>query len=314
MTSVTVGVSDLNAATGLFAGVMGLTVESRRLLSAAERAAWRLDVERAELVELSCGGYPIGRLRLLACSPQSATRVRDDHGGGDNGTDIGPKAIDFYVPPPIGDSVAELEANGCVPRSPPVRHETDAYDSEELVLSGPDGLPMLIMVGHRHDPGQMRELPPGTRYSEIATVSVVCGDLDENRRFYGDLLGLAVALESETRPEFQEDVAELTGVAKGSRIHFLVYHDPDEPSGKILLVHFFAASRRRLTGRMVPGRLGVVLYSHRTADVNALHRTLAAAQYEIVTPPTDVVTSQGRQRLLLARGPNEELFEFHQRV
>ena len=59
----------------------------------------------------------------------------------------------------------------------------------------------------------MRSLPPGTRYSEIATISVVCGDLKQNRHFYGDLLGLSVAFESETLPEFQDDVADLTGVA-----------------------------------------------------------------------------------------------------
>ena len=314
MTSVTVGVSDLEAAVGLFAGTMGLRLEERRVLSSAERAAWRLDVDQAELVELSCAGYPIGRLRLLSCTPQTTERVRDDHGGGDSGTDIGPKAIDFYVPPPIGDYVAELEANGCVARSVPVRHETQDYDSEELVLSGPDGLPMLIMVGHRHDPGQMRDFPPGTRYSEIATVSVVCGDLDASRHFYGDLLGLSVAFESETLPEFQDDVADLTGVAKGSRIHFLVYYDPQEPSGKILLVHFFTASTRRLADRMWPGKLGVVLYSHATEDVDQLHGTLAAGGYEIVTAPTTVTLPVGERRLLLVRGPNEELFEFHQSV
>ena len=314
MSSVTVGVSDLDAAIALFSGVMGLRVESRRSLNPDEMAAWRLTVDSAEVAELSCAGYPVGRLRLLSCSPQTAARVRDDHGGGDSGTDIGPKAIDFYVAPPIEEYVAELVANGCVARSAPIRHETDDYDSEELVLSGPDGLPMLIMVGHRHHPSQIRDLPPGTRYSEIATVSVVCGDLAENRRFYGDLLGLSVAMESETLPEFQEDVAELTGVAKGSRIHFLVYQDPAEPSGKILLVHFFEASRRRLVSRMLPGKLGVVLYSHESADVDALHEALVGAGREIVTAPTTVETPDGKQRLLLARGPNEELFEFRQSV
>ena len=314
MTSVTVGVSDLDAAAGLFVDVMGLTVERRGLLSDDQLTAWHLDVDQAEMLELSCAGYPIGRLRLLTCAPQRVTRVRDDHGGGDAGTDIGPKAIDFYVPPPIAEYVAELEASGCVARSVPVRHETESFDSEELVLSGPDGLPMLIMVGHRHDPRQMRDVPPGTRYSEIATVSVVCGDLAENRHFYGELLGLVATTDNETRPEFQDKVAELTGVTKGSRINFLVFQDPDEPSGKILLVHFFAASRRRLTGRMLPGNLGVVLYSHQSDDVDQLHTTLAAANYEIVTPPTAVDTGGGLRRLLLARGPNEELFEFHQQA
>jgi catechol 2,3-dioxygenase-like lactoylglutathione lyase family enzyme len=314
MTHVTVGVTDLDAAIGLFSGVMGLRVEIRRSLAAAECKAWHLDTAQAEMAELSCAGYPIGRLRLLTCTPQTPERVRDDHGGGDSGTDIGPKAIDFYVSPPIEEYVAELEANGCIPRSPPVRHETEDYDSEELVLSGPDGLPMLIMVGHRHHPSQIRKLPPGTRYSEIATVSVVCGDLAENRRFYGDVLGLGVAMESETLPEFQEDVANLTGVAKGSRIHFLVYQDPAEPSGKILLVHFFQASRRRLVGRMRPGRLGVVLYSHHSDDVDGLHNDLSAAGYEIVTPPTTLDAPGASRRILLARGPNEELFEFHQTV
>ncbi len=125
-------------------------------------------------------------------------------------------------------------------------------------------------------------------------------------------MGLSVAFESETRPKFADDVADLTGVAKGSRIKFIVYFDPGEPSGKILLVHFFAASTRRLTGRMSPGNLGVVLYSHRCGDLDGLHARMADAGYEIVTAPTTLATPGNARRVLLVRGPNEELFEFHQ--
>ena len=77
-------------------------------------------------------------------------------------------------------------------------------------------------------------------------------------------------------------------------------------SGKILLVYFGGASRRRLTGRMHPSRLGVGLYTHATRDLQALRRRLSEQGASIEVEPQDV----DGQPTMLVRGPNEELFEF----
>jgi hypothetical protein len=147
MRSVTVGVSSLDAALRVFADVMQLHIESRTRLSPARRAAWGIaHARRAECIELSCRGYPIGRLRLLELDPPATEHVRLDPtvGGADTPLDIGPKTIDFYVAPPIDKPLGELVATGCVARSAPVRHVIGDTESEEIVLFGPDHVPMLI--------------------------------------------------------------------------------------------------------------------------------------------------------------------------
>ncbi len=312
MRAITLGVTDLDKALTLFRDTMGLRLESDHEVSVARRRLWELD-ERcsARIVELSCGGYPTGRLRLLQLTPRAQVVARLDTqlGGPDSPLDIGPKAVDFYVRSPATDAWREMIAAGCIARSPPVRHVIGDVESEECVLFGPDGVPLLIMVGHRHPPSQMRPGSPHGNYSEVPTVSVVAGDLAATRRFYGEGLGLAIGTDAETPAEFRDKVNELVGIPAGSRVHFLLYQQADEPSGKILLVHFGALSQRRLEGRMHPRHLGVALFHHETADLDGLQAQLRRIGANILAAPQQV----DAQRVMLVRGPNEELFEFTER-
>ena len=312
MRSVTIGVSDLAASLRLFHDVMGLQIESRTKLTAARRSAWALPAAcTGELVELSCGGYPIGRLRLLALDPVPCDYVRLDPavGGTDMPLDIGVKAVDFYVDAPIERPLAELTAAGCVARSQPVRHVIGDTESEEVVLFGPDHVPLLIMIGHRHSPRSMRAGSPHGKYSEVPTISVVAGDPASSRRFYGDGLGLTAVVDDETPAAYQDLVCKLTGAPPGTRIHWLLYQDPDEPSGKILLVHFIGDKGKRLVGRMHPSRLGVALFQHSAPNLDELQARLLQQATRIETPPLDV----DGERLMLVRGPNEELLEITER-
>lgn len=314
MQSVTIGVSDLPAALRLFHDVMGLRIESRAALSRERMQAWGLGASQSgELVELSCEGYRAGRLRLLHLTPSPTAHVRLDPavGGPDTPLDIGPKAVDFYVNPPAEKYWQEMVDAGCIARSKPVRHTIGRSDSEEAVLFGPDGVPLLIMVGHSHPPEHMRPGTQHVRYSEVATISVVAGDLAAARKFYGEGLGHVVGTDSETPGEFREKVNELVGIPRGSRMHFLMYHGHGEPSGKILLVHFETGlPERRLVGRMHPSRLGVTLFTHGAPDLDAVAARLSRCHGRIELPPTPVDGT----RIMLVRGPNEELFEIVEQV
>jgi len=312
MRAVTLGVTHLEQALTLFRDTMGLRVESDGELSDERRRLWGLEEGcRARLVELSCGGYATGRLRLLQLTPRAhlVARLDSQLGGPDSPLDIGPKAVDFYVRSPATDAWHEMIAAGCIARSPPVRHVIGDVESEECVLFGPDGVPLLIMVGHRHPPSQMRPGSPHGKYSEVPTVSVVAGDLLATRRFYGEGLGLAIGTDAETPAEFRDKVNELVGIPAGSRVHFLLYQQVDEPSGKILLVHFGDLSKRRLEGRMHPRHLGVALFHHEANDLDGLHTQLRAIGANILAAPQRV----DAERVMLVRGPNEELFEFTER-
>ena len=318
--AVTVGVRSLDASLALFRDVIGLRVESDVELGGELLDAWCLaTTSKARAVELSCEGHPAGRLRLVEYDPPANAVVRADASGPSDGealdaaADIGPKAIDLYTSKPIDQAAAELERAGYPARSRPIRYEIGGVKTEELLFTGPDGIPILVMRG---DHGTEFQRPSGTPtgYSEIPTLSVVCADLDESRRFYGETLGLSLALDAEVAPELQEVVCELTGVPPGTRTHMLLYMDQAEPSGKYLLLHYFSASQGRLRGRMRPGRLGTSLYSHFVDDFDGVHRRLVQSGAEILTAPRSVDTGNGvRARLLLACGPNEELFELVER-
>jgi len=308
MTSVTVGVSDMDESLGLFRDVMGLQVESdgeapRELLD-----AWGLPEQvTARLVELSCRGYPAGHLRLAQYSPAASEAVRLDHGAGavDSSTDIGPKAIDFYVPAPMSAAVEAITGAGYAFRSEPIRYEVGDIESEECLFSGPDGVPALLMIGHRHPPESMRELPAGVRFSEIATTSVVCADPEAARSLYCDALGMEAGTDAWVPEENLDLARRLTGVSTATGMYFLLVAAPGEPSGKLLFVHFAGVPDKRLTGRMRPGKLGVNLFSYTASDLDATLEKACEAGGTLLRGPTQV----GDTRVALLLGANEELLE-----
>lgn len=313
--AVTVGVSDLEAALKLFRDEMALKIERDFAADPSLLSAWQLgETTRARIVELSCKSYPYGRLRLVEYSPAATEKVRVHSGPGphDAPADVGPKAIDFYIPAPMRPVYDRIVAAGYETRSEPVLHEVGTTVSEEFVFWGPDGVPLLLMVGHRHEARSLRPGSPDGPYSEVATVSVVGGSIERTREFYEGVLGLDPVMNDTTPEEFVEKANELTGLPPGTSISWLLYVEPGEPSGKILVLHFGGEPGKRLTGRMRPGRLGFSLLTHRCADVDALVEKAEGAGYPAFTPVTSIPFDGEQRRIALIGGPNEELFEFVQ--
>ena len=308
---VTIGVSDTQAALGLFRDVVGLRVESRWEASRRLLDLWGLAPDAsARITHLSYQGYPSGQLRLVEHDPPACRRVRDDLGGPDTAMDVGPKAIDFYVNHDLDTAIAEMTAAGFPPRSRPIHYVIGPTETEELLFTGPDGVPFLLMVPVNHPPTSHRIQPPGARYSEIATVSVICGDPVSSRNFYEEVLGLNVRSAADVADDLLDVANELVGVPLGTRMHFTVFNAPPDPSGKYLLVHFYEATGRRLEGRMQPCNLGISLYTH---DVEDLEGVLARAGHDaILAGPSEAPVGPDRYRIAILAGPNEERFEIRQ--
>ena len=309
------GVSDMDEAIHLFRDIMELQVERDGMASESLKAAWKLapgtDVR---LVDLSCKGYPIGITRLAQYTPTPTQKVRMDFGDNaeDTAQDVGPKALDYYVEDPIMPYVDKIKP--LYPfRSLPVKHVIGPSTSEECLFSGPDGLPVLIMVGHTHPPESMRAGSPDGPFSEIPTISVVSGGVEATNKFYIEAMGLNVVQDNETPEEYREKVNELTGTPKGTRVRFSLFGGVGESSGKLLFVHFYEATGKRLTDRMKPGNLGFSMLSHEADDLDDLQNRLANAGGTIITPPTEVEHLDGPQRIMLVKGPNEEMLEFIER-
>ena len=315
--SVTVGVSDLGASVALFRDVIGLRVEDDLELSEELLEAWTVpSPSAARAIELSCEGHPAGRLRLVQYDPPTSEVVRDDATGPaagharDDAADIGPKAIDLYTSKPIDEAAAELERAGYPARSRPIRYEIGGVKTEELLFTGPDGIPILVMRG---DHGADFQRPTGTPagYSEIPTISVVCADLDESRRFYGETLGLSLPRSTPRSIRlFRRLSANLQAFRPEHGRTCSCSWTPQSRAASTCFLHYFSASKGRLRDRMRPGRLGTSLYTHAVDDLDGVHRSLVAGGAEILADPRAVdIGSPGHARLLLARGPTEELFE-----
>lgn len=314
---VTLGVRDLGGALALFRDVFGWKVESDTRASVSLLSVWGLrPYEDVRLVELSCDGYAFGRVRL-AQFPGTSAVTRRDHGAGaaDAPTDIGPKALDLYVAPPIDAAIAVLTAAGCLPRTPSVRFTIKETETEEAIVTGPADVPLLLMVGHRHPKRAQRAVPAAGRTSEVATVSVIAGDLEATRRFYGEGLGLAAdGVDGELVGADRERVCQLMGVPADTRVSLVLFRDPAQPSGKVLAVHFHDRSGAPLRRPMRPGNLGISLFSSRCANLEALRDRLQAGGVTEDLPISNVALGDGMPaRVMFVHGPNAELFEFIER-
>ncbi len=316
--SVTLGVRDLSAALRLFRDVCGLRVESDTRASVSLLSVWGLPpYADVRLVELSCDGYAFGRVRLAEVTEPEARVTRRDHGldATDAPTDVGPKALDLYVAPPLADALEVLGAAGCELRAGPVRFVVGDSDSEEALLTGPADTPLLLMVGHRHPQRAQRAVPAARRTSEVATVSVVVASLETTRRFYVDGLGLSADdIDDELAGDERRRVCRLFGVPEDSRLSLVLFRDPQQPSGKILGVHFHDRTTGELANPMRPGNLGINLFSTRCAQLESLRERLQAAGLAGHLPILHVALGDGMPaRVMLTRGPNGELFEFIER-
>ncbi len=316
--SVTLGVRNLGAALHLFRDVCGLKVESDTRASVSLLSVWGLaPYADVRLVELSCDGYAFGRIRLAEVADPAARATRLDHGrdAADAATDVGPKALDFYVAPPLQNAIAVLTAAGCPLRAGPVRFVVRDSDTEEALLTGPGETPLLVMVGHRHPALAQRAAPAPGRTSEVATVSVVIANPETTRRFYVDGLGLrADDIDDELENEECRRVCRLFGVPEDSRVSLVLFRDPAQPSGKVLGVHFHDRTTRELANPMRPGNVGINLFSTRCAHLEALRERLQSAGLAGHLPILHVALGDGMPaRVMLTRGPNGELFEFIER-
>jgi catechol 2,3-dioxygenase-like lactoylglutathione lyase family enzyme len=316
--SVTIGVRDMDAALAFFRDRMHYTVDLDVRASVSLLSVWRLPVhEDVRLVTLSADGHGFGRIRLARFPDTGDAATRLDFGpeAPDRPTDVGPKALDIYTGTPIGEAIEALTAAGCTPRGEAERFEIGSNDTEEVIVTGPDGVPLLLMVGHAHQSGTRRFAPAAGRFSEVATVSIVTADLDASRRFYEEALGYVhEAVDVELRGEHRDAACRLFGVPPGTRVHIALYRERRQASGKIVLVHFYDRTTAPLTHRMRPGQLGITLFSCRAPSLDALSARFGRAGGKVESVIQHAAVDEGTPcRVMLVRGPNGELFEFVER-
>jgi len=307
--SVSVGVADLDAASALFQTTMGYALEARGSISAQRAAFWGLGRGlRGRWAELSCAGYPVGRVRLLHLTPTPQTFVRHDFGDDafDSPIAIGPKALDVYAQSSLEAGIAAFRSQGLSPRTEtPARYPGGL---EEIVFTGPGRMPLMQMSRPAAPNGDMRPNMPTDRFSEVATMSIICADLAASRRFYGELLGFKARFDRVAPEGFRAPVAKLIGAPPELQAHWMIFNAETENSAKILLIHFADAAKSPLKNTMSPAHLGIGLYTFPCSDIDALAAKAAALNFEVAAKPARIDGT----RCVLIRGPNAELCEFVQ--
>lgn len=304
--SVTVGVRDLDKALDLFHRRLDLDMDESGAVPKDVLAAWGLpDVASARYALLSRDGYQAGKIRLVETDLVAQHVVRDDliPGGSDSPFDIGPKALDFYIPDDMPSAVAALEEAGYPLINGPADYQMSGLI--EAMHTGPDGVSLVLMTRPTGASGDMRaNLPPGM-FSEVVSISVISASRDQSALFYGELLQLPKTLDREASPQIAQAVSLLNGLPPDTRVHWQMYVEDGQPSAKMILVHYPGNVGKRLVGRMQPGRIGVCLYSLERPDVTGFSARAKALGFAVEREP--VKTAWGR--LALVRGPNEELIE-----
>ena len=168
--SVTVVVRDLDATVRLFGQTLGLRMESNTRASVSLLGAWHCPVHAdVRLVELSCDGYPFGRLRLA----QFEGGGTGDPGGhyDDPEVPIGATTLALY-----GDNEQVVKALAEAGYEH-VRGD-DGHD-----LHRHDNLELALLPGSKSPRGAVT----GRRIGEVARVVVRVRDPATAERFYQSL-------------------------------------------------------------------------------------------------------------------------------
>ncbi len=127
--------------------------------------------------------------------------------------------------------------------------------------------------------------------------------------FYEDVLGLQRMLDTGTPYEDATGSRAIFGLQEGEGFHMVDFDDPASEhhpsrrrSGKLKCVRFAASARieRRLHESRA-GCLGYSLYTWRVADIDSMHRRLAAARVQALS---DIVTDEFGRRALSFDSPD----------
>jgi hypothetical protein len=306
--SVTLGVRNLESGLEFFRDRMGMRVVNDTRVSVGLLGAWRRPVhESVRLVDLvaaaSDGASAVaaaqesaGRIRL-ACfedcellpvsGARSATNARSSTDALD-ATSVASNSATSpepeLTPPSRGVWALDMSSTGDGGARTADATTAGSTSSQLTLVAGPDALPLIVS----------KQTP-----ANLSAIWVASNDLEASARFYGQTLGLNPSNSgSPTLP--------LPSVNCTQRESF---RSTDPNSLRIITAHF--APSAVSPAPMSVGQVGFNLITVRCDDLDELEKRLDAIGIAPITRPTHVGMPSGYPgRVMLAPGPNGELFEF----
>lgn len=236
-------------------------------------------------------------LQLIAFSNNTRKYIRDGRPAWDYGyLDIAVRAKDNY------QSCLELTEQGYTYMSTPVHYVADwiNMDVSEGVLIGPDKLP-IAMIQRLKEPIPEFE----GRFSMLTDCAQIMRDMEEAKRFYGDVLGFQKVFDAAMPDGLVDPVVQ---VPYGTHTHMVMYLVPGCPV--VELVHY-SIEGKSMADAAKPENIGLFATAFQTDDLEGTLADCKAAGFAQLRD-TWVCELQpyGTIKSAWVKGPSDTIVEF----
>lgn len=236
-------------------------------------------------------------LQLIEFSNNSGKYVRDGRRPWDYGyLDIAVRAKDNYR------SCLELTSLGYEYMSTPVRYVADWIDMDvsEGVLIGPDRLP-IAMIQRLKDPIPQFD----GKFSLITDCAQVMRDMDEAKRFYGELLGFNKVFDSAMPDGLVDPVVQ---VPYGTHTHMVMYQSAGCPVVELIN---YSIEGRSMSDTAKPQNIGLFATAFQTDCVEETASACKSAGFPVIRGPVIIeLAPYGRVKTIWVNGPSDTIVEF----
>lgn len=263
-TTVTVGVSDLDAALSLWVDDFGFTLEKRRA-GPDESLARLWSIAADDIVDqalVRSPGVRLGMLHLVEFDdPEPPVRQ------GAQVFDSLPKNLDVYVTD-MPERLAALKAAGRTFHNENFSEVTapNGITFREMHMPGHDliNIVLLEILGGDY------ESPDGD-FAGVGPLILIVDDAAAEKDFYRDVMGLSQLSENILDgPEIEK----MIGLPPGAALDVTIWGKSDQPFGQIEVIDYRGVDGDNRYPRARPKSLGVLHVSYETSSLTELRRVL----------------------------------------
>lgn len=297
-------VGQIEYAERFYVNVAGYEVVHRGRAHESQSAFWRLPVEPIDEVVLRCPGVDYGYLRLMKFYnlPQQYIRSGGSawHTGGYYNLNV--QVHDVY------EKFAEMRETGWVAHSYPQENALPDLTIREVMLSGHDGVNILLV--ERVTP------PPGRQFTDFSLVYgavQIVSDYEASKRFYLEDLGFSLVMEQDMgqRHEGENPFNLPYNLAPQVVGQLAIFAPPTATHSTTQIIHLIGATGEDFSADAVPPNRGVMLMRYAVSNLVAYHAEITARGITVITPPRAVTIAPYGDVLAMAlRTPDGAWMEF----
>ena len=299
-------VSDTESWVQTFEQVGGWEVVERAKAKAAWLRLWKLpDTAGYDEVLMANPGTDSGYIRLVQFRGVPQVQIRSNGQTWETGGifDLNVRVTDLAA------RFAELQARDWQGFGDPVRFSFEPFVVREWLGRGADGIVFALI---QREAPPLEDWPQMERFSRSFNSTQVVADMDASLRFYQDVLGFEVYVETEGPGETPgPNVLGLPhNLATEISRHTVIVHPDGANDGSVELIEFDGLTGRDFADLARPPNLGVLMLRFPVTGTSALADRLRAAGFPPEARGRAPLAPYGEVEVLAVRGPNGEWLEF----